>query len=193
MPCFVLLPRLIIQPASTTLLCSYWTYGIRVIFFPVTARITIKTSTPKPTKKHPQHINHITLHHSWATAAAQSSQLSEVCRPAYQIPTITSRKPFLITRARTTTMEPELERSSIAKGNGVGLGKTGRRAGFAEGSVLLLVLESILANFSSPPSLLQESRIYPHLLRSYFTCGFLDFFGLPDLFFPYHPTLLCRF
>jgi hypothetical protein len=90
---------------------------------------------------------------------------------------------FLITRARTTTMEPELERSSIAKGNGVGLGKTGRRAGFAEGSVLLLVLESILANFSSPPSLLQESRIYPHLLRSYFTCGFLDFFGLPDLFF----------
>jgi hypothetical protein len=47
LPCFVLLPRLIIQPASTTLHCSYWTYGIRVIFSPVTARITIKTSTPK--------------------------------------------------------------------------------------------------------------------------------------------------
>jgi hypothetical protein len=52
-------------------------------------------NTKKPTKKYPEHINHLTLHHSWATAAAQSSQLSEVCRPAYQIPTISSRKPFL--------------------------------------------------------------------------------------------------
>lgn len=59
---------------------------------------------------------------------------------------------------------------------GVGLGKMGRRGGFRGKECCASLFYGIpfLRIFSSPLSLLQESRIYPHLLRSCLFTSFLD-------------------
>jgi hypothetical protein len=151
------------SPATTTLPCSYWTYGIRVIFS-VTARITTNINT-KTNQKISQHVTFALYTFSGRRPSSHPS--SQRGMPtSIPIPTADHfRKPFLITQARTitttTTSEPELERSSIAKGR---IGWERRAGGFRGRKLLLFLWNSFLRIVLLPHYF--KSRIYPHLLRS---------------------------
>jgi hypothetical protein len=153
--CFALLDN---SPATTTLLCSYWTYGIRVIFS-VTARITTNINTKTKQKIPYPNTSSCTFTHSLGDA---SSRLS-FQRHADQHTNTHGRhfrEPFL-SRRREQHQHRNRSWSDLAWRR-EGLAGKGGRAVFAEGSCFFFFLWKSFLRIVLLPHYF-KSRIYPQI------------------------------
>lgn len=168
--CFALLDN---SPATTTLLCSYWTYGIRVIFS-VTARITTNINTKTKQKIPYPNTSSCTFTHSLGDA---SSRLS-FQRHADQHTNTHGRhfrEPFL-SRRREQHQHRNRSWSDLAWRR-EGLAGKGGRAVFAEGSCFFFFYGNHSCELFSSLTTLRVGYT-PRLLRSCLLLLF-GFLGLP--------------